>query len=200
MQRQNKHPGQAMPESQPGEGERDALEKVASRVGPGGFAAMLDPTMRETLAHGFAEAGAHEGTVWLVDEQGDNLVPAYNTGPQAAEVVGNFKQPLRTGLVCMVFASEQPFVENEVGRNLQQSKLLDERLQVETWAMIAVPFYILGRCRGVVSCVQLKRSPSRASPPGFPPESLASVQRACERLTDLLDLRLLREALARGHD
>jgi hypothetical protein len=58
--------------------------------------------------------------------------------------------------------------------------------------MIAVPFYLLGTCRGVVSCVQLKR-PGSLQPelPGFQPEHLADVQRATALLSQLLEFRLL---------
>lgn len=176
------------------------LEELAASIEPPQFASLLDPLMRQTLAKGFAEAGADEGTVWLVDKAGENLVPAYNTGPQAEELVGAFKQPLRAGLVCMVFASEQPFLENEVWKNSQQSRLLDQKLGLQTWAMIAVPFYFMRRCRGVVSCVQLKRNPAEAAPAGFQPQNLKTVQQACAMLTQLIDFRLLSEAVGWGRD
>src|SRR5260221_4000839 len=108
----------------------ERLEKVASSIRPQQFDSLLDPLMRETIAGGFTQAGAHEGTVWLVDGARQHLVPAYNTGPRAAELVGRFEQPLSDGLISMVFGSEQPFLENEVWRNVRQSKLLDSMLEV----------------------------------------------------------------------
>jgi GAF domain len=179
----------------PPAGLAEHLERFAAEMSPQQLAALLDPVVRRTLAQGFAQAGADEGTVWLVDPAGENLVPAHNTGPQAAEVVGQFRQPLRTGLVSMVFASEQPFLENEVWRNATQSKLLDEKLQVQTWAMIAVPFYLVRRCRGVISCVQLKRGANAPTPPGFRPEDLAAVEHVSSLLTRLLDFGLLSGAV-----
>ena len=153
---------------------------------------LVDPLMREVLQRGFSEAGADEGTVWLLDEAGENLVPAYNTGPDAEQLVGRFKQPLTTGLISMVFTGEQPFLENEVWKNAQQSKLLDTLLQTQTSAMIAVPFYFLDECRGVVSCVQLKPSgPGGAEPAGFRPEHLAGIQRAAALLSRLIEFQLL---------
>jgi len=154
------------------------------------FAHLLDPLLRKILQQGFTEAGAHEGTIWVVDAAGEFLVPAFNTGPHAAEMVGKFKQPLSAGLISMVFATEQPFLENEVSRNAQQSKLLDSQLQVQTHALIAVPFYLLNACRGVVSCVQLKSAGS-VQPSGFRPEHLAGVQAATALLTRLIEYRLL---------
>jgi hypothetical protein len=171
---------------------RTDLARVVANIQAGQFAALLDPLMQEVVQQGFAEAGAHEGTVWLVDAENENLVPAHNTGAQAAKIVGAFKQPLNSGLVCMVFASEQPFLENEVFKNSRQSKALDTLLQTETFAMIAVPFYLLGGCQGVVSCVQLKRPDAAgAPPPGFRPENLVRIQRMSAVLTRLLEYRIL---------
>jgi hypothetical protein len=173
----------------------ERLERMATSIHPEHFAALLDPLMRQTLARGFADAGAHEGTVWLLDEMSQNLVPAHNTGPKSHEMVGKFKQPLSSGLICMVFASEQPFLENEVSKNAAQSKLLDSLLRVETSAMIAVPFYFLRSCRGVVSCVQL--APGDGNPPslGFRPQHLASIQMAATLLSQLIELKLLSRAI-----
>lgn len=168
------------------------LARIAANIHTGQFAALLDPLTREVMQQGFDEAGAHEGTVWLVDEAHENLAAAYNTGAQAAQIVGKFKQPLNSGLVCMVFASEQPFLENEVFKDVQQSKTLDSLLKTQTFAMIAVPFYLLGECQGVVSCVQLKRlDAAEAPPPGFRPENLVRVQRMTAVFSQLLEYRIL---------
>jgi hypothetical protein len=168
----------------------ERLERIAASIQPEQFGSMLDPLMRQTVLQGFAEAGADEGTVWLLDQAGECLVPAWNTGPHAERLVGKFKQPLKAGVICMVFSSEQPFVENEVWRNSRHSKLLDSMLEVQTSAMIAVPFYFLRGCRGVVSCVQLSK-PDAPTGAGFRPEHLAHVQRAAAVLSQLIELKLL---------
>ncbi len=170
----------------------ERLERVGSNLRAEQFSAMLDPLMRLVLERGFAEAGAHEGTVWLLDEAEQHLVPAFNSGPYASRLVGQFKQPLDSGLVCMVFASEQPFLENGMQTNTRQSRLLDAALEVQTSAMLAVPFYFLRRSRGVVSCVQLRRPGSSGpSPPGFRPEHLASLEFSATLLSRLIEFKLL---------
>jgi len=172
------------------------LRQIGSSIHAAEFRALLDPLICQTLRRGFAEAGAHEGTVWLLDEAGENLEPAYNTGPGAEKFVGSFKQPLGSGLICMVFASQQPFLENEVYRNGQQSKLLDSRLQTQTHAMIAVPFHLLHDCRGVVSCVQLKSAGEAGpDPPGFKPGHLEDVQRTAAIVSQLIEFRVLSLAI-----
>jgi len=170
----------------------ERLRQRGSSIHAREFRALLDPLLRQTLQRGFADAGADEGTVWLVDEAGENLEPAYNTGAHAEKFVGSFKQPLGAGLICMVFASQQPFLENEICRNTQQSKLLDSRLQTQTHAMIVVPFHFLHDCRGVISCVQLK-CPGAAGPDpaGFKPEQLEELQRTAAIAAQLIDFRVL---------
>src|SRR5262245_21307182 len=148
------------------------------------------------LHQGFGVAGAHEGTIWLPDAEEKHLIPAYNTGPHAEKMVGKFQQPLNAGLICMVFASEQPIVENDVSKNSRQSKLLDELLRVQTYALIAAPLYFLKACRGVVSCVQLKTSDSGAPDPrGFEFADLTSIQRTVTLVSRLIELRLLGDAV-----
>src|ERR1051325_9607098 len=128
----------------------ERLAQVASRINYQNFASLMDGLMRQSLHQEFKEAGADEGSVWLVEPIGQCLVPVYNSGPNAARFVGTFRQPLSAGLISMVFASEQPFIENEVYRDSRQSPLLDNLLQVQTRALIAVPFYFLKTCRGVI--------------------------------------------------
>lgn len=179
----------------------ERLALVGAWVQPDNFAALLDPLMRQVLQQGFDEARADEGTVWLLDETGQHLVPAFNTGPHANRLVGKFRQPLDAGLICMVFANEQPFVENEVPANTQQSKLLDATLGVQTQALIAVPFYFLNACRGVVSCVRLSR-PEGCSflPPGFDPAALNSIQRVAAVVSRLVESRLIGSTIGWSSD
>jgi GAF domain-containing protein len=175
----------------------ERLGKLGDTIHATQFAELLDPLLREVLADGFTRAGAHEGTVWLADAAEEHLEPAYNTGPQSAQLVGRFKQPLSAGLISMVFATEQPFLENAVSQNARQSKLLDTRLRVQTLALIAVPFHFLNACRGVISCVQLARpGPVSESPRGFRPEDLTRVQAAASLAAQLIEFRLLSRALA----
>ena len=171
---------------------QERLAAAANSIQPQNLPALLDPLARDVLQRGFSDAGAHEGTIWLPDSDGKHLVPAYNTGPDAEKIVGKFRQPLNAGLICMVFASEQPIVENEVYKNARQSKLLDETLQVQTYALIAVPFHFLKACRGVISCVQVKRPETQQRDlTGFQFGHLTAVQRAAAILAQLIELRVL---------
>jgi transcriptional regulator with GAF, ATPase, and Fis domain len=170
----------------------ERMTRLGAEVHAEQFRQLFDPLLQKILERGFAEAGAHEGTVWLVDAGVEFLEPAFNSGPQAQQIVSHFKQPLGSGLIAMVFATEQPFIENEVSQNAQQSKLLDSKLNIQTQALIAVPFHFLNACRGVVSCVHLKTSGVGAvNSSGFQPADLASVQAATALLARLIEYRLL---------
>lgn len=174
----------------------ERLEQLGGEIRAGQFGRLLDPLLRRIVEQGFAEAGAHEGTIWLLDATEKFLEPTFNTGPRASQIVGQFKQPLGSGLISMVFATEQPFLENDIIRNAQQCKLLDAQLGVRTHALIAVPFHFLHACRGVVSCVQLKSpDPQTVDPPGFQPPHLAAVQRATAMLSQLIEYRLLSQVV-----
>jgi hypothetical protein len=175
---------------------RSRVEAAADVLDHETFLDLLDALMRGVLHVGLANAGAHEGTLWLADRARDHLVAAYNTGPNAEQMVGVVRQPLTAGLISMVYRSEQPFCENDVYRHQQQDKTLDRRLGVLTCAMIAVPLYFAQEVRGVISCVQLKPAGAESAedPPGFAPESLRSVQFASAVLTRLLDHSLLSAA------
>jgi hypothetical protein len=174
----------------------ESLASIGRSITAENFASMLDRTMQRVIRSAFEDAGASEGTIWLVEEATRTLAPAYNTGPRAEGLVGRFKQPLGAGLISMVFVSEQPFLENQVFQNSSQDKSLDSLLSVQTMAMIATPFYFLEACRGVVSCVQLKiPGASEPTSPGFDESDKARVLHAAITLGRLIDHRLLRAAL-----
>lgn len=156
------------------------------------FGTFLDPVMKQTADHAFQQAGAHEGTIWMCNAEETHLVPVFNNGPRAAEFVGAYQQPLTAGIISMVFASEQPFCENDVYRNAVQDKTLDRQLGLHTCGLIAVPFHFAKRHRGVISCVTVKAAESlQDDPPGFTPGSLMIVQSASLALSRLVEGRLL---------
>jgi hypothetical protein len=178
---------------------KERLDKMAEVLTPENLCAVFDLRIENVLRDAFDQVGADEGSVWLLDSRNESLVIAYNTGAHAEEIVG-FKQPIGSGIVSTSLASEQGFAENEVYRHELHSRLLDDRLNLTTYAMIVVPFYFLNACRGVISCVQLfnvrheagQTLPVGPIPPGFNLEHLNLIKRASLVISDLIDYRLLR--------
>lgn len=172
------------------------LHEAAREISGDAFGAFLGKSMQSLLCETFRRVGAHEGTVWLLDETKSALVPQFNSGAQAERFVGRFRQSLGSGMISMVAATEQSICENEVCRNQRQDQRLDKELSVKTWAMLAVPFSYFGELRGVISCVQLIPAESAESlPPGFSPHHLGELQQVAGLLSRLIEYRLLAQCL-----
>jgi transcriptional regulator with GAF, ATPase, and Fis domain len=166
-------------------------QTLASMIVDEKFPDFFDPSLRAMLVESFRQMGADEGTIWLLDEDRQHLVPRYNSGPNANTFVGTFRQSLREGMISMVVATEQPICENEMPKNRRQDRRLDEQLQLQTVAMLAVPFYFAREMRGVISCVQLEPAGSTKVRSGFSHEHLQALQLSAGVLSRLIDYRLL---------
>lgn len=172
----------------------DFLEHLRARLGFSDLAALhrdLDPLTLTTFEQGVRAAGAHEATIWLLNESEDTLVPAHNTGPYADEILSRHRQPVDEGLIGMVLVNGQSLVENDAHLNSQQSKLLDQMLGLQTRSLMAAPYLLFGQRVGVFSFVQL--SIAGQSPEGefgFDPGHLEQVE-----TTTMLVSRLVEHAL-----
>jgi hypothetical protein len=181
---------------------QEHLSKLGQAVTPENFLSICDDMLLKLLQQTFERIGANEGSIWLLDQEKQHLVVAFNSGANTAKIMG-FKQPLSKGIVSLVVASEHAFVENHVYRNVKHSKMLDEKLHKTTYAMIAVPLYFLNEVRGVISCVQLldveirdgQAEPTGEKPAGFGPEELNAIQTIAAVVRDLIDFRLLGTAV-----
>lgn len=181
---------------------QEHLDRIGEKITPDNFPGLCDGVILGLLKRSFMSVGGHEGSVWLLDPPREHLTIVYNTGPDSAKING-FKQPIREGIISMVVQNEQSFMENEVYRNEHHSKLLDNQLGVLTYAMIAVPFYFLSGCRGVISCVQFVRAKKEQGtfaltephPSGFTIDGLTQIQGAATIIRDLLDFRMVKATL-----
>ena len=181
---------------------QEHLAKIGDAISPANFLSICDEILLKLLTESFQRVSADEGSIWLLDEGKQNLVVAYNSGPNADKIVG-FKQPLNKGIISLVVASERAFIESNVYKNAKYSADLDEKLHNTTYAMIAVPLYFLNHVRGVISCVQLfdvlvqqgEPVPAGKTPQGFKPQHLVAIQTASAVIKDLIDYRLLGTAV-----
>ena len=181
---------------------QEHLAKIAAAISPANFLSICDEMLLKLLTDTFQRISADEGSIWLLDEGKQHLVVTYNSGPNADKIVG-FKQPLNKGIISLVVASEQAFIESNVYKNVKYSADLDKKLHNTTYAMIAVPLYFLNQVRGVISCVQLfdvlmqqgEPMPAGKTPEGFKPLHLAAIQTAAAVIRDLIDYRLLGTAV-----
>ena len=158
------------------------------------FARLAPTLLSDVLKDGFYAVEADEGTVWLADPGQEFLMPVFNTGPNAEQFVGRFRQPLNEGIVSMVYASEQSFCEDHIYRNKMQSGKMDQMLALLTCSMMVAPLVFAGRTRGVVSCVTLKRAEeiNDDDPPGFSGDDLQAFNALAEVAGSLIDGHLMK--------
>ncbi len=143
----------------------------------------LTSIFSDVLAKTLIAISAHEGTLWLLDDEMQNLVPSWNSGPKAKSFVGKFQQPLTSGLISLVCVTGQAICENEVYQHAGQDPRLDQQLRLKTCSMIAVPVRVDGDIRGIVSCVRLKPAGENIpDPPPFSTDDLRTVIEAVESL------------------
>ena len=81
-------------------------------------------------------------------------------------------------------------------RNLEKYALKTQiPTALNTCAMIAVPFYVGGTLRGVLTCVKLKNAPDEPDPPDFTVTDLSRVKRLSSAIEHLLNYRILKSIL-----
>lgn len=181
---------------------QEHLTKVGQAVTPENFVSICDEVLLKVLREAFEQVKADEGSIWLLDQEKKMLVATFNHGPNADKIVG-FRHPLSEGIISLVVASENAFVENQVYKNKRHSSTLNKKLGRTTYSMIAVPFYFLNQVRGVISCVQLldvlvqegQAAPTGRTPTGFSPRDLNIIQTTAAVVRDLIDYRLLGTAV-----
>jgi transcriptional regulator with GAF, ATPase, and Fis domain len=178
----------------------ERLAMIAGELQPAQFRAWAAPLLHDVLSLTFRAAGASEGTLWVVDVARENLVPVYNDGPESERFLKSVTHPLSSGLVSMVFATQETFCENEVYKNEQHAKAIERQLGQMTCAMIAVPLFFAQDVRGVISCVRVKsRDSSAPDPPGFSVEDLGRIELAAETAERLIEHRLIAKCLGWDH-
>ena len=176
----------------------DRLRHWADDLTLADFHQLRDSLIERVLAGAFQWIGANEGTIWLANPEGDHLTAAHNTGPRAGELIG-FSQPLDQGIISLVYANEQAYCENEVSCRESHDTTLDEKLGLETIAMLAVPFYFAFGLRGVISCVQLKEPGSSETPPGFDTRHIEELANTATLVERLINSRLILASLGVDH-
>jgi len=168
------------------------VQDAARRACGTSFSGLFQGNAQRLLTQCFCRIGADEGTVWLIDESREALVPRFNSGPRSSELVGVLRQPIDRGMISLAFASEQSICENDLYRNERQDKTVDQTLGQLTCAMLAVPLAFGREMRGVISAVKLKAPDSTApDPPGFSGEDLRFAELVTTTVGCLLDAKLL---------
>lgn len=166
---------------------RHAADRVGSAV-----SLFEDEALRRLFRLCLDTAGASEGTIWLADAERGVLVPVFNTGPNAAKILENHRQPLTQGIISTVFQSGLSLTEAQVYRRQEHDGTLNKKLAELTSSMMVVPLSFAGRVRGVVSAVKLKPAEAFDEPdsPPFTLDDLGNFELCARWLEALLEHRL----------
>ncbi len=130
--------------------------------------------LQEVLKRFCKTIHCQNSALWLSSD--DDLVPTLGFGPHAEHFIGNYSQPLGEGIISMVYASGQPFCENQIRSNPQHSSRLDEQLGIQTDAMITTPVSSQGEIIGVVTCVHTSKAGSDDTPCSFQAHDLNELE------------------------
>lgn len=163
------------------------------------FVEFLDPLMRRLMTDCLADAGAHEGVVWLLDRENKNLFCAFQSGKNSAKL-NNFRVPVEAGVAGMVLATQQPFSESNLGVNRAAAGTLEERMGVIVCSRALVPFFIAGKMRGLVAAYRTKATVEAAEPSGFAADAVEELNLLARLLGRLLDHKLLCAAIGLEED
>ncbi|MGK0185966.1 MAG: hypothetical protein ACI9R3_001749 [Verrucomicrobiales bacterium] len=176
-------------------------EIIVDFVSGGGVDTLFTSLMRNCFVDALDRAGAHEGTVWLADNEKDMLVPIFNSGSTAKKFVEYVRQPIDQGIISMVYCTQESFCEFDIQKNQLHDGNTDSFMEQRTKAQIAVPLAFAGNNRGVCSAVVFEDNPTNIQrkdhSPIFDANSLFSIELVSELIGHLIDLRLVNLGLGR---
>lgn len=144
----------------------------------------------DLLEDAVKSAGADEGALWLVDDVKRELRPCLSVGGHADVFLNEIRQPLSSGLISMVFFTENSIFEAEVGRRSEYCPDVDSRLGLKTKAMIAMPVFFAQRCRGVFSAVLFDQGGASVRKSAFLQADFEILAQAAALWSELMDSQL----------
>ncbi len=121
----------------------------------------LTSTMEiESLSRNILESAANilnaeAGSLFLVDEQTDELVFKVTVGPVAKNLVGQ-RLPAGTGFVGQAVATRQPVIINNVASNTAWNSAPDKQTGFVTRSILAIPMEVKDRVIGVIEVINKK--------------------------------------------
>ncbi len=109
---------------------------------------LLERVMKRILRISATESG----TLFLLDESGDNLVFSVVKGPKAQELAGE-KMPIEEGIAGWVARTGSPYLSSKPSSDARWSRRFDHRIGYKTQELLAVPMQVAGKTFGVIELV-----------------------------------------------
>lgn len=114
-----------------------------------------EPLLKNILESAVQILDCEAGSLFMVDEQTDELIFTVAVGPVAPDLIGK-RLPLGQGIVGQAVETRAPVVENNASESKGWSNTTDEETGFSTKALLAVPLQIKERVIGVVEVINKK--------------------------------------------
>jgi signal transduction histidine kinase len=115
----------------------------------------IEPLLKNILENAVNILNSEAGSLFLIDEQTDELVFRVTAGPVASDLVGQ-RLPPGTGVVGRAVNERAPVIVNEVQSSAQWSSSTDRQTGFMTRALLAVPMEVKDRVIGVIEIINKK--------------------------------------------
>jgi len=112
----------------------------------------LEPLLQNILESAVNLLNSEAGSLFLVDEQTDELVFKVTVGPVAANLVGQ-RLPAGSGIVGRAVQTRSPVIENEAQRSPDRFIATDQQTGFVSRSLLAVPLQAKDRVIGVIEVI-----------------------------------------------
>jgi signal transduction histidine kinase len=112
----------------------------------------LEPLLQNILENAVGILQCEAGSLFLMDEQTDELVFKVTVGPVASNLVGQ-RLPAGTGIVGRAVQLRTPVIENEDQSSVSHFKGIDQQTGFVSRSLMAVPLQVKDRVIGVIEVI-----------------------------------------------
>lgn len=112
----------------------------------------LNPLLQNILENAVGILNCEAGSLFLVDEQTDELVFRVTVGPVATNLIGK-RLPAGTGIVGRAVQSRSAVIENEDQNTKSRFKGVDQQTGFVSRSLLAVPLQVKDKVIGVIEVI-----------------------------------------------
>ena len=111
-----------------------------------------EPLLQNILEYSVSILNCEAGTLFLMDDQTDDLIFKVTVGPVASNLL-NQRLPAGTGIVGRAVQAHAPVIENDAQRSISRFNDTDKQTGFVSRSLLAVPMQIKDRVLGVIEVI-----------------------------------------------
>lgn len=111
-----------------------------------------EPLLRNILENAVTILNCEAGTLFMVDEQTNDLIFRVTIGPVAGNLLGQ-RLPAGTGIVGRAVQTRTPVIENDAKHSIVRGKVSTDQQTGTPRSLLAVPMQIKDRVLGVIEVI-----------------------------------------------